>query len=135
MSEKYNILIVDEGEPTLQTFKESLTLQGYKVDLYSKGQTALKKFKEKKYHIVLLHIELPDGDGIELLREMKEYDSLAQIIIMSSNSKMEKIISALEHGANDYIHKPVTPEILRELVDHSIAKLERWKKAMLHLIQ
>src|SRR5690554_5600855 len=105
MSEKYNILIVDEGEPTLQTFKESLTLQGYKVDLYSKGQTALKKFKEKKYHIVLLHIELPDGDGIELLREMKEYDSLAQIIIMSSNSKMEKIISALEHGANDYIHK------------------------------
>ena len=135
MKEKYNILIVDDEDSTLERLKEDLSIRGYGVDLVDHGQKALEKIRQDKYHIILIHIERPDMDGIELLKAIKNYDSLAQVIMMSSDSDMNKILSALEYGANDYIHKSVNHELILELIDFSVQKLERWRKAMIHLIQ
>jgi DNA-binding response OmpR family regulator len=135
MKEEYSILIVDEEDSTIEAIKEFLEAEGNGVDVVSKGRKALESVWQKKYHLVLIHIELPDMDGIELLKEIRDYDSLAQIIMLSSDSNMSKIIAALEYGANDYIHKPMSQEYVIEVINYSLQKLERWRSAMIHLIQ
>ena len=74
-------------------------------------------------------------DGIELLKEVSEYDPLAQVIMMSSESNLNKIIAVLECGANDYIHNPTSLDYVAEVINYSLGKLERWKMAMIHLVQ
>lgn len=135
MNSKYNILMVDEDSSALEPLKEYLTAKGHKVVIVNEGQEAMKKIWQHKFHIILIHIELPDRNGLEILKEIRDYDSLAQVIMLSSDSNMDKIIAALEYGANDYIHKPWQQEYLIEVINYSLQKLERWKQSMLYLVQ
>jgi len=71
---------------------------------------------------------MPNMDGITTLNIMKEISGLTQIIMMSAYSTVDRIVSALESGANDFMIKPFdSSEHLVELVNKSVEKLERWQ--------
>lgn len=136
MKEKYKVLLVDDEEDILLTLKKHLELEGYVVDTAQNGIIALEKVKRDKYHIVLTDIVLPEMDGIELLREIKLYDALTQVIMMTRCSTMEKILSSLELGANDYLQKPFKSlEHVVQVIGYSIQKLDRWREAMIQIVQ
>ena len=75
-------------------------------------------------------------DGIELLKLIKSYDALAQVIMMTEHSTMDKILSSLEYGANDYITEPLkNAESVIKAVAYSFDKLERWRNAFVQLVK
>lgn len=132
MKSKYKVLITDNEEETLDTLKKLLEQEGFTVETTMSTVAAFEKVKEDKYHIVLINVDMPEMDGIKLLKEIKNYDALTQVIMMSRNSTMDKILSSLEYGANDYIMKPIdNKEHLLRVIDYSVQKLERWRKCIL----
>ncbi len=136
MKQKYKILIVDDEEGIVGTLKKHLKLDGYTVDTAQSAVEALEKVKKDKYHIVLTDIVMPEMDGIELLREIKSYDALTQVIMMTGYSTMDKTLSSLEFGANDYILKPFkSVEHVMQIIDYSIKKLERWRESITQMVK
>jgi len=136
MKEKYNILIVDVDEEVLKLLERLLKQEGYSVETTQSTEDALKKIKIKKYHIVLTNIIMPNMDGIELLKEIRNYDPMTQIIMMTEHSSMDKILGSLEYGANDYIEKPFkNEEFVIGIINYSVQKLERWRALIIQLVQ
>jgi len=136
MSDQYRILIVDDEEAVGSLLKEYLKPQKYVVETSLTAKEALEKVKDKKYHIVVIDIELPEMDGIELLIALKKYDPMTQIIMMTESSTMDKILRSLEYGANDYMLKPFKSEDdVLVMIDYSVLKLERWRDAFIQIVQ
>ncbi|MCB2306203.1 response regulator [Clostridium estertheticum] len=136
MKYKYKILIVDEQDKVLATLKKYLEQEGYKVETTQSAAEAFEKIKSDKYHIVLIDIAMPEIDGLQLLREIKKYDPMTQIIMMTENSTMDKILSSLEYGANDYINEPLkSTEYVISVIDYSVQKLERWRAAIIQIVK
>lgn len=136
MKKKYRVLIVDDEEGIVFTLKKHLEAEGYTVDSAHSATEAFEKVKNEKYHIVLTDIVMPEMDGIELLRAIKSYDSLTQVIMMTGYSTMDKTISSLEFGANDYILKPFESiENVIQIIEYSIQKLERWRESIINIVK
>ena len=133
---KYKVLIVDKEEEVLCTLKKILEQETYVVETTRNATDALEKIKSDKYHIVLIEIDISGMNGIELLKEIKSYDALTQVIMMAEHSTMEKILSSLEFGANDYIPKPFkNMEQVVQVIDYSVQKLERWRESIIQIVK
>lgn len=136
MEDRYRILVISKEELLLQKVKELKGQDLPHIDVITKGMEAFDRIKSEKYHIILLDLDIPDTDGMELLRKIKGYDCLAQIITMTSHSTMEKIFSSLEYGANDYLVIPtVNQEEFLDRIKASMMKLERWRQFILQLVK
>ena len=72
---KHKILVIDDNEWIRGTLKELLAMSGYKVDVAEDGEAGIKKVKSQSYNIVLTDIQMPKIDGMELLKQIKEYDN------------------------------------------------------------
>lgn len=136
MKHKYKVLIADEDEEILSLLSKNLEQETYMVETTQSASYALEKIMKDKYHIILIDMDLSDMNGIELLKEIKAFDAMAQVIMMAGYSTMDKILNSLEHGANDYIQKPFSSmEHVIEVVNYSVEKLERWRKAIIEIIK
>ena len=135
MKYKYKILIVDGQEDILLALKKLLEQETYVVEAAQSAEDAFEKVKNSKYHIVFIDADVPDMGGIELLKEIKSYDALTQVIMTAGHSTMEKILSSLEYGANDYLKKPFkSMEHVMQVIDYSVQKLERWREAVIQAV-
>jgi len=135
MKYKYKVLIVGEEE-ILCTLKKLLDQETYAVETTRSAISAFEKVKSDKYHIVLIDIDMSEMNGIELLKDIKSYDALTQVIMMAGHSTMEKVLSSLEYGANDYMLKPFNSvEHVMQVIDYSVQKLERWREAIIQMIK
>lgn len=136
MNERYNILIVDDEDEMGSLLKKQLEQEAYIVDTSLAADDALEKIQNKKYHIVVIDIVMPNIDGIELLIAIKQYDPMTQVIMMTESSTMDRILKSLEYGANDYMLKPFKSEdYFLATINHSVQKLERWRDAFIQIVQ
>jgi DNA-binding NtrC family response regulator len=136
MKEKYNILIVSNKEEILQAMKNLLEQEAYEVDTIQGALEAYEKIKNYKYHVVFMDMDITDMDGIELLKQIKSYDALTQVIVMTACSTMDKILSSLEYGANDYISRPTeSTEKVMKIIGYTIEKLDRWRASILEIVK
>ena len=127
MYPKFKVLIVDDEPDVAVALEEFLRIEGYEVYSTTSPIEALEMIKEQKYHIVLSDIMMPKMDGIELLTQVKRYDALTQVIMMTGYSTMDKTMRCLEAGANDYVLKPFKNlSQLAEIIKLSEDKLKRW---------
>ena len=134
MRDKYKILIVNEVE--VAVIEKLRELASYKIETVNSAIKAFEKIKIDKYHIVLIDIDMADMDGIELLKKIKTYDALTQIVMMTNHSTMEKILDSLEYGANDYIVNPFNDlNEAEKIINYSIEKLERWRRTIIELVK
>jgi DNA-binding NtrC family response regulator len=131
MYPELRILIIDDEEEILIALAQLLRLDGYNVQTVTSPIAALKMIKETKYHIILSDIVMPEMNGLELLTHIKEYDPLAQVIMMTGYSTMETTMLSLEKGASDYILKPFkdSQDVIK-IVKMSEEKLNRWWESM-----
>ncbi len=121
---EYLIYSVEDDKNISHLIHVALTKQGYAVESFSDGESFLKRFKEKKPHLILLDLMLPNIQGEELLKKIREDDTHddIQIIIISAKSMLMDKIDGLDSGADDYIEKPF--DIL-ELMSRVNAKSRR----------
>ncbi|MEO7801776.1 MAG: sigma-54 dependent transcriptional regulator [Ginsengibacter sp.] len=108
------ILIIDDERSIRKTLGEILTYEGYTIDEAADGEEGLKKFKEKKFDLVLCDIKMPKLDGIEFLEKAKESNPDVPILIISGHGNIETAVDAVKKGAYDYIAKP--PDLNRLLI-------------------
>lgn len=126
MSEN-RVLIVDDDTATTLLLKKIMEKEGYQVDTASSAAVALNLVNRQKYHVVISDIMMPDKDGLELLADIRKRDPLIQVVIMTAGVTMSRTLSALEHGAADFILKPIDAEELTMIVRLCEAKLKRWR--------
>lgn len=100
-------LLVVEDEMSLQTaLVRGFTKLGYAVDAAFDGEEALELYYGSFYDAIVLDLNLPKLDGIDVLQEIRKDNALIKIIILSARSEVEHKILGLDMGANDYLAKP-----------------------------
>ena len=114
------ILVVDDDENIRNTMKTILEDEGYEVDLASTGNEAIKRTEEAVYNIALLDIRLPDMEGAELLKLMKDGIPRTRKIMVTGYPSMQNAVTALNNNADAYLIKPVDIEKLLTMVKEQI---------------
>ena len=135
MSKIPKILIVDDDPDIIEILRYNLSLAGYEVKSASNGKEAIKKAKIFIPEIILLDVMMPEMDGIEACRLIREISSLnnSRIIFLSARNEDYTQLSAFDAGADDYISKPVKPKILLKKIS-SIFKRIHKKENKIQLI-
>ncbi len=112
-----NILVCDDAAFMRMMIKDILTKNGYNVVAEAEnGQKAVEKFNETKPDLVLMDITMPEMDGIQALKQIREIDSGAAIIMCSAMGQQAMVIEAIQSGAKDFIVKPFQAERVLEAV-------------------
>ncbi len=101
-----SILIVDDLISIHEMLEAVIQPTGYKTAFATDGEKALVRYKADAYDLVLADIDMKPMDGITLLKQLKQYDPSAVIIIMTAYASTESAIQALKFGAFDYLQKP-----------------------------
>lgn len=114
MTMNYRILLVDDEPDILEFVGFNLTREGFEVSTASNGLMAIEKAREVHPHLILLDVMMPEMDGMETCRRLKEIPELARTIIvfLSARGEDESQIQGFELGADDYITKPIHPKLL-----------------------
>jgi DNA-binding NtrC family response regulator len=100
--------------------KAILEDEGYIVDLAATGSEAIQKTKEKAYNIALLDIRLPDMEGVELLKLIKDTVPHTRKIMVTGYPSMQNAVAALNKNADAYLIKPVNVEKLLNTVKEQL---------------
>lgn len=120
MDKHARILVVDDDENIRKTMKAILEDEGYIVDLAATGSEAIQKTKEKAYNIALLDIRLPDMEGVELLKLIKDTVPHTRKIMVTGYPSMQNAVAALNKNADAYLIKPVNVEKLLNTVKEQL---------------
>lgn len=118
MDKRTRVLVVDDDETIRNTMKAILEDEGYTVDLAASGSEAILKTEQTTYNIALLDIRLPDMEGVELLKLMKDTFPRTRKIMITGYPSMQNAIAALNKKADAYLVKPVNiDELLNTVKD------------------
>ena len=111
------ILIVDDAAFMRMMIKDILTKNGYEIAAEAEnGQKAVEKYGEVKPDLVLMDITMPEMDGIQSLKKIKQIDPAANVIMCSAMGQQAMVIEAIQSGAKDFIVKPFQAERVLEAV-------------------
>ena len=116
MTERKSVLIVDDYQRILISFKRVLEKEGFTVETVETGKEAAEKIRLKHYNIVLIDVKLPDVEGTDLLLQMRNIPETIKIIVTGFSSS-EIGTKASDYGADDYLVKPVSMEELLETIN------------------
>lgn len=100
------ILVVEDEQDLCDIISEGLELDGYAVDKCYNGSAAYELICVERYDLVVLDLNLPGMDGMEVLRKVREQDRDVKILILSARSTVIDKVTGLDGGANDYLAKP-----------------------------
>jgi DNA-binding NtrC family response regulator len=117
---KPSILIVDDDEVMQETLSDVLRKRGYEIFSVGSGNGALPMIKKNVIDLILLDMRLPDIDGLEVLKKIKEFDNEILVIMMTAYSDVQTAVSAMKSGAYDYINKPFELEELKLLIEKGL---------------
>ena len=120
MDKHARILIVDDDETIQTTMKAILEDEGYLVDLASTGEEAIQLTMKTTYNIALLDIRLPDMEGVELLKLMRDNVPRTRKVMVTGYPSMQNAIAALNKNADAYLLKPLDNEKLLNLVKEQL---------------
>jgi signal transduction histidine kinase len=116
-------LVIDDERPILEMLKLSLSSEGYDVLTAENGEKALEIFKEQCPKLVLTDIKMPGIDGIEVLKRIKTLNKEVEVIVITGHGDMDTAVAALQHGASDFITKPLRDEVLMVSIERAKKKL------------
>lgn len=114
MNKGKKILLVDDEPDILEFLSYNLKKEGYVVSTANNGKEALIVAKEERPDLVVLDVMMPDMDGIETCRQMRDMPELKNVLIAFLTARGEDYsqIAGFEAGADDYISKPIKPRVL-----------------------
>jgi len=104
--EQMRLLIVEDEKMLCDTIAKSLRQSGYEVDTCYNGREAKEILEVEHYDLVVLDLNLPEMDGMEVLRSLRAVDEETGVLILSARSQIADKVEGLDAGANDYLAKP-----------------------------
>jgi DNA-binding NtrC family response regulator len=113
------ILLVDDERNVHYSFQRALG-EAFRIISAFSGEEALQKLRSEKPHVVLLDVKLPDADGLAILQQIKHVDRDVPVILLTAYGTTETAITAMKHGAYDYLLKPVEIASLRGIMTKAL---------------
>lgn len=121
----YKGLVIDDDVSMLELMKLQLTGKGFDILTAEKGGLGVELIKEHDFDIILTDLNLPDINGIDMVRQAKELSPHTEIIMITGHGSMEKAIEATKAGAYHYVEKPVEFEELLLLIEKAIERKQQ----------
>lgn len=118
------VLIVDDDKIIREQLQKELKRNFFRTLPAGDGSTALEIFRQEEINIVILDVKLPDMDGLEVLKKIKERKPDCQVIVITGLGTQEVAIKSLRRGAIDYIEKPIKTEELSAALGRAREKLD-----------
>ncbi len=106
MDKKNKILLAEDELKLAKVIKEELTRNNYKVDIASNGNEASTLFAQNSYSLIIIDINLPYKNGIQLCKEIREKNKKMPILILTAIGQIQDKVIAFDAGADDYMVKP-----------------------------
>ncbi len=111
-------------------------LKDWDVESVYSAKEALEALQSKNFVIVITDLKMPGMSGIDLLKEIKAtYSHRVQVIVITVSDQLEDFFNALHGGANDFLLKPFQKQDLIEVLEHTLSRINRWKKTMASLLE
>ena len=117
------VLIIDDEKPTLTMFRLFLGAYGYEVFVAEDGHTGLDIVEKENPAIVFTDIKMPEMDGIEVLKRIKQLAPRTEVIVITGHGDMDLVIRALNLDATDFINKPVQRKALDAALKRAEARI------------
>ncbi|HWB93669.1 MAG TPA: sigma-54 dependent transcriptional regulator [Puia sp.] len=114
------ILIIDDDMDMCNLLGRFLQKKGYETEASHSGSKGIAKFKESKFDVVLCDFRLGDKEGREVLKEIKNLDPYAIVIIITGYSDIKTAVDVIKAGAFDYITKPLIPEEVLNVIGRAL---------------
>ncbi len=136
---KLNILVVEDGQSQREMLRDFLAGEGHKVAEAQDGKTAVQRFLDGHFDLLLVDFKMPGMNGLEVLKKIKEINPQINIVMMTAYGTIETAVDAMKLGAVDYISKPIDLDELLVLVgriaerqtlirENEILRKKLWKK-------
>jgi CheY-like chemotaxis protein len=111
---KYNVLAVDDVPLNLLLVEKMLSKFNFRIRKAANGRVALEEIAKEKPDLILLDLLMPEVDGFEVLRQVRENPETAgiRVVILSALNSTDDIVKGYQYGANDFITKPIIMEKL-----------------------
>ena len=116
------ILVVDDEEIVIRSCLRILAGDEFQVEAVQDGREALRKIEEAPYDVMILDIMMPNIDGLEVLRRVKETHPNVDVIMVTGLSQIDTAVQAMKLGAFDYISKPFEPDELKLVVQRALER-------------
>ncbi|MGI8820593.1 MAG: sigma-54-dependent transcriptional regulator [Chthoniobacterales bacterium] len=121
-AENRRILIIDDERPILLTLEALLGRHGYQPETAANAAYGLRVLEKSSPALILLDLQLPDADGLEMLDQIKREHPETQVIILTAHDSLSNAIESIKRGAYHFISKPYAPEELLSLVEKALEK-------------
>ncbi len=122
MNKKPNIIFADDEDTFRNIMSNELNRMGYHVTCCASGRETIKNIRERDFDAVVLDVNMPDMDGIETLKKVKEIEPTTEVIILTGQGSIENAVRAIKLGAYDYLTKPCRLNELDGLIQKALEK-------------
>ena len=116
------ILVMEDETSMAKGLKMVLTEEGYGVDLAMTGQSALDKFSQKSFDLLVADLRLPDMDGMDVIKEVKDRQPETEAIIITGYPSVSTAVNSVKIGVFEYIRKPFTDDEFKGAVQGALKK-------------
>lgn len=115
------VLVADDAAFQRHRYVQALTAHGFAVVEAENGAVAVSKYESERPDVVVLDITMPEMDGLEALKRIRQLDAGAKVVMCSALSQQSVLMEAIRAGAVDFIPKPCQPEKIVETIQRHIA--------------
>jgi len=124
---RFTLLVVDDEPNILTSVRRAFELEGFRVEVAGSGPVGLQKLDDIDIDLVLLDVMMPEMDGIEVLRRIRDQHPDVFVVMMSGNATIETAVQATKLGAHDFVEKPLSSDKLLITVQNALtfAQLQR----------
>lgn len=126
------ILLVEDQNELAENIKTYLELDSFHVETTTSGQEGYEKILDETFDGIILDLNLPDKDGLEICREVRNNGIITPIIMLTARSAKDSVITGLTTGADDYITKPFDMEVLSARIKSAIRRSKNQPNPILH---
>jgi two-component system response regulator AtoC len=117
MSAPERLLIVDDEVPLARMLSKFFRARGFETHTALSLREGIERYREVRPAFVICDVHLPDGTGLDLLKQIRDLDPEAYVVMITAYDDMDTTVAAIKRGAFDYIHKPFEPQELEIVIN------------------
>ncbi len=128
MKENHRVLLIDDDSTALELVRDLLEPRGIRIHIAESVDKAIEQMRKHSYQVVVTDLKMPERDGMEMLEYCRSHFSEIPVVMLTGHATIASAVTALKHGAFDYISKPIQIEelemVIRKAVSHERLKAQ-----------